>query len=197
LLETLGVYRSAVSLGRARAERFIEQGYFDRFGSVITDHYPTLLSLQNSRGEVLAALGVRNAAHERLFLERYFDEPIERVIAVATGVVPVRAQILEIGNMASIGRSASARLIAGSAMYLEASRCRYAVVTATDELRKMLGSFGFAWDMLGPARPDRLPDRGRSWGRYYEQNPEILVGEILQAPDRMRSHARTITIEGV
>jgi len=178
-------------------ERFIERCYFDRFGSVISDHYPTLLSLQDAQGEILAALGVRNAGDERLFLECYFDEPIERVVALITSAAPSRAEILEIGNMASTGRSASARLIAASAKYLEASRCRYAVVTATDELRKMFGSFGFDWDVLGTARADRLPDRGLSWGRYYEQSPEILVGEILQAPARMRSYTSAIKIEVV
>jgi hypothetical protein len=45
-----------------------------------------------------------------LFLELYFDEPIECVISHATGARPARAEILEIGNMASIGRTASARL---------------------------------------------------------------------------------------
>jgi hypothetical protein len=194
-MDSLHVYSREASLGRAHLEAFIERRYFKRFGSIIADHYPTLLGLQNTRGDVLAALGVRGAGHEQLFLERYFDDPIERVIAQAVGLGPSRVEILEIGNMASIGRSASARLIAASAMYLEASRCRYAVVTATDELRKMLGSFGFAWHKLAVARADRLPDRGRSWGRYYEQNPEILVGEIRQAPGRLRSHARAIRME--
>ncbi len=184
-----------VTLGRARVESFIERGYFDRFGSVVADHYPTLLSLENRRGDVLAALGIRNAANERLFLERYFDEPIELVLSQAIGTALARPQILEVGNFASIGRGASARLIAAAATYLKSCRCRYAVATATEELRNLLGSFGFAWHRLGTARAERLSDQGRSWGRYYEQNPEILVGEILQAPERMRSYARAISIE--
>ena len=194
-LESLHVFSRDVTLGRARVESFIERGYFDRFGSVVADHYPTLLSLENRRGDVLAALGIRNAANERLFLERYFDEPIELVLSQAIGTGLARAQILEVGNFASIGRGASARLIAASATYLKSCRCRYAVATATEELRNLLGSFGFAWHRLGTARAERLSDQGRSWGRYYEQNPEILVGEILQAPDRMRSYARAISIE--
>jgi len=59
----------------------------------------------------------------------------------------------------------------------------------------MLGSFGLAWRALGAARADRLPDHGRSWGTYYEQNPEILVGEIRQSSGRMRSYVRATKIE--
>ncbi len=194
-IDALHVHPRDSSLGRARLERFIEASYFERFGSVIAGHYPTLLGLQNTRGDVLAALGLRIAGEERLFLERYFDEPIERVIAQFAGLAPSRTEILEIGNMASIGRRASARLIAASAMYLQASRCRFAVVTATDELRTMLGAFGFTWERLAAAQADRLPDRGRSWGRYYKQNPEILIGEIRQAPDRLQSYTRAIRME--
>jgi hypothetical protein len=180
---------------RARVERFIERQYLARFGSLIVEHYPILLSLQSDEANVLATIGLRDASREPLFLERYFDEPIESMIAHATGVRPARGDILEIGNMASVGRIASARLIAAASSYLSTCRCRYAVVTATEELRRMLGSFGLAWRALGDARADRLPDHGRSWGTYYEQNPEILVGEIRQSSGRMRSYVRATKIE--
>lgn len=197
--ESEGLFVRSRSEGaeRARVERFIEQGYRDRFGSRIADHYPSILSLEHARGAVLAAVGIRNAGDETLFLERYFNEPIERAISRITGDEPLRAQILEIGNLAAVGRSATARLIAAAAAHLEASHCQYAVVTATDELRKLLRSFGFVWHTLADARADRLADRGRSWGRYYERNPKILAGKIKQAPDRMRYHARGSKLEPV
>jgi Thermostable hemolysin len=172
---------------RIGAERFIEKRFFDGFGSIIRDHYPTLLSLKNADGNVAAALGIRDASREQLFLEHYFDEPIEKVIAQAMGITPWRWEILEIGNMASSGRSASARLIVASSFYLRSYPYRYAVVTATRVLRQMLDSFGFAWRALGPARAERLPDLGRSWGSYYAQNPQILIGEIQQSSDRLPS----------
>jgi len=196
-LESLRVLPSNATVQRARVERFIERSFRDRFGSLIVHHYPTLLSLQSDDGNVLATIGLRGASLEPLFLERYFDEPIERVISQATGVAIPRTDILEIGNMASIGRTASARLIAASASYLSTCQCRYAVVTATEELRRMLGSFGFAWRALGAARADRLVDHGRSWGSYYEQDPEILVGEIRQTSQRMQSYVRAAKIEVV
>jgi len=180
---------------RARAERFIEHQYLTRFGAVITDHFPTLFSLEDDQGCVLAGLGIRNAAQEPLFLEHYFDEPIERVISRLIGVSPSRADILEIGNLASIGRTASARLIAASSLHLEAGRCRYAVITATAELRRMLGSFGYTWRRLGPAQPWRLPGFGRSWGHYYEQSPQIVVGEVRQRSERMQSYASRIEMK--
>lgn len=192
---SLHVHPRVPTVQRARVERFIERQYFARFGSLIVEHYPTLLSLQTNEGNVLATIGLRDASREPLFLERYFDEPIERMISHTTGARPPRADILEIGNMASIGRMASARLIAASSSYLATCHCRYAVVTATQDLRRMLGSFGLAWRGLGSARADRLPDHGRSWGTYYEQNPEILVGEIRQSSGRIRSCVRATKVE--
>jgi thermostable hemolysin len=190
--ERLRILTRDSTVERARVERFIERRFLDRFGALIADHYPTLLSLQSDEGEVVAAIGLRSASSEELFLEKYFDEPIERVILEVTNVVVPRSDILEIGNMASIGRAATARLIAASVSYLSNCRYRYAVATATEELRRMLVAFGFASRGLGAARADRLPDHGRSWGSYYEQNPEILMGEIRQVSDRVRPHARAV-----
>jgi hypothetical protein len=194
-LEGFFVRPRAAAFERARVERFIERGYLDRFGALITDHYPSILSLENTRGKVLAAVGIRGAGEEALFLEHYLDEPIEHAIARVTGDAPLRTQILEIGNLASVGRGATTRLIAAAAGHLDASGCRYAVVTATDELRKLLRSFGLTWHTLADARADRLADRGRSWGRYYERNPQILAGEIKQSPDRMQFYSPVAKME--
>ena len=193
--ETLHVLPRPAASSRMLVERFIEDRFLDRFGSVVSEHYPILLSLQNEAGAVLATLGLRGAAGESLFLEHYFDEPIERVIWQALGVRPARADILEIGSLASVGRGASARLVAATALYLASCPYRYAVVTATEELRRMLDSFDFAWRALGPARADRLPDFGRSWGHYYEQAPMILMGEIRQGSKRVQPLAQRIRIQ--
>jgi hypothetical protein len=193
-LEGFFVRSRGTALERAQVERFIERGYLDRFDALVNDHYPSILGLENTRGEVLAAVGIRGAGEEALFLERYLDEPVEHAIARATGEAPLRNQILEIGNLASVGRGATARLIAAAAGYLDASGCSYAVVTATDELRELLRSFGLTWHTLADACPDRLADRGRSWGRYYERNPKILAGKIKQSPDRMRLYSRNMEV---
>ena len=116
--ETLHVLPRTAASPRMPVERFIEDQFLDRFGSVISEHYPTLLSLQNEAGGVLATLGLRSAAGEPLFLEHYFDEPIEHVIGQTLGVLPARTDILEIGSLASVGRGASARLVAAAAVYL-------------------------------------------------------------------------------
>jgi hypothetical protein len=196
-LEGFFVRSRGATLERARVEQFIERSYLDRFEALITDHYPSILSLENTREQVLAAVGIRDAGEEALFLERYLDEPIEHAIERVTGHTPLRTQILEIGNLASVGRGATARLIAAASGYLNASRCRYAVVTATDELRKLLRSFGLTWHTLADAHADRLADRGRSWGHYYERNPQILAAEIKQSPERMQFYSRVLKMEFV
>lgn len=182
------------STRRRRVERFIEDEYRQRFGSVIVSHYPTLMSLQTQDHSILAALGIRQAVADRLFLEQYFDVPIERLLSHTIGKAVRRDDIVEIGNLASSGKVSTARLIVSAALYLSASGSRYAVATATDKLQGMLTSFGFEWFALNLARPDRLPDRGRSWGNYYRCRPQVIMGAVGQTAQRLRKYQLKIEL---
>jgi hypothetical protein len=173
-------------LRRARVERFIETAYRRQFDSAITAHYPTLISLHASDETICAALGVRRAADDRLFLENYFEEPIEHMVSAATGKVVDRQAIVEIGNLASVGRRSTLRLIAAAAVHMRSFRGHFVVATATEQLRHALTAFGFAWVALAPARAERLLDAGRSWGRYYAHDPQIIVGVLHQTLGRFR-----------
>jgi Thermostable hemolysin len=176
---------TTANTGRRGVERFIEKAYRDRFASVIGAHYPDLMCLYGRSGELHAALGLRHAVDHRLFLEQYFDRPIESLVSVATDEAVDRGAIIEIGNLASRGPASTVRLIIAAAAYLQTLEVRFAVVTATREMRGMLDAFGFAWRLIGPARSDLLPDGGRAWGRYYQYDPQVVVGEIGPAVARL------------
>jgi Thermostable hemolysin len=175
-------------VSRRRVERFIEHAYYRQFGSAIVSHYPTLMSLERPEKTIIAALGIRRATCNRLFLEQYFEQSIEHLVSEAVGKTVDREAIIEIGNLASRGRMSTARLIVATAGQLSGCSDAYAVVTATEELRKTLTSFGFAWTSLGPARAQRLPDLGHSWGLYYQHDPQVVVGVVGQALGRMREY---------
>jgi Thermostable hemolysin len=179
---------------RCCVERFIENAYLDQFGAVILNHYPTLLSLETRNRSVVATLGLREAADSRLFLERYFEQPVEQLVSAAAGQIVKRTAIVEIGNLASRRRISTARLVVGVAAYLGAVKGKFAVITATEKLRQTLTSFGFSWCSLGPAQAERLPDRGRSWGEYFRHDPHILVGAIEPVVGRMRGYLPQIVV---
>jgi Thermostable hemolysin len=164
--------------GRERAQRFIEETYCSAYGSIITNHYPAIVSVLDDGGNILGAVGFRDAACETLFLEQYLSERIEQAVAGHLQETVSRDAIVEIGNLVSSGRGASALLFTALASYLATSGYRYAVVTATTQLRRRFERMGFETHVLGAADPTVLADNGTSWGAYYKCGPKVLVGAI-------------------
>ncbi len=168
---------------RRLIEAFIEDVYRRSHDASITTHYPTLLSLHGAGGDVLAAVGLRSAARDRLFLEQYLQSPVEDAIAAATGRPIGRAEIAEIGSLASLGNGASVFLVIAAATFLDTRRFSYAVVTANDAMRRIICTFGFDHTVLGAARGEALADGGRNWGSYYGCGPQMLAGPVGPACD--------------
>jgi hypothetical protein len=163
---------------RAEVEHFIETVYASRYGSVITRHYPWLMSVRDERGNIAAAVGLRVASDEPLFLEHYLSTPIETALRDATQRAVQREEIVEIGSLASAGQGASIFLFVALAAYLRQRGFVYAVVTATKTLRRSFALFGLEPLELAIADAGLLPDKGQSWGSYYDRDPKVLAGAI-------------------
>ncbi|WP_236634218.1 thermostable hemolysin [Caulobacter sp. X] len=166
---------------RKRVEAYIESTYAEAYNGTIRAHYPTLMSVQDGHGEIHAAVGFRLAGDEPLFLERYLDDPIEQALSSATGAAVQRADVAEIGNLASRSAGASLFLFMALARHLDQGGCDYAVATATRQLRRTFGRVGFLTRRLTTADPARLGEEARDWGGYYERDPEVLAGAIAPA----------------
>lgn len=166
---------------RRRVERFIEDTYAEAYGSRIQAHYPTLMSVQDEAGVIYAVVGFRHASEERLFLEQYLDAPAEVVLGQAIGAPVERAHVVEIGGLASSGQGATVFLFAAMARHLEREGLRFAVATATGELRRIFSRAGLGALQLARADPRRLDDGGGAWGAYYQTDPVVLAGCIAGA----------------
>ena len=165
---------------RAQVEAFISSRFLAVHQARITQFMPQLFAVFNNRGEVLAALGIRSA-DSPLFLEYYLDQPIEQVLQqhdIAHNQSVSREQIVEIGNLASIDRSASARLFRFLASYLMRHGFQWASFTGCARLRAMFTHAGIETVALGTALQQKLPAHLRHWGRYYQDNPCILAGRV-------------------
>ena len=173
---------------RDRVQRFIEETYARCYGSVISRHYPMLMSVEDGDGRIVAAVGLRAAAEETLFLEQYLSEPVELSLCKATGARVERETIFEIGNLAASGKGASVFLFVTLAAYLRQREGVYAVVTATDVLRNVFDFLRFNPLELGKADPHVLPDDGISWGNYYERDPKVLAGAIAPCFARLERY---------
>ncbi|HRJ66423.1 MAG TPA: thermostable hemolysin [Alphaproteobacteria bacterium] len=163
---------------RARVEDFIRGIYHKSYGADIAVRYPTLMSVRNAEGEVLAAAGFRMAREEPLFLEQYTRAPIETVMGRSLRVDIPRDEIAEIGNLASSGKGASVFLFAAIACYLLAHGARYAAVTGTDQLHRRFEMMGLQPSVLCDAQRSLLDSEQKSWGTYYDTQPRVLAGSL-------------------
>lgn len=169
---------------RTRVERFIARRFHDVHGAHISTFMPTLLALTGEDGEIRAALGVRDAGLEALFLEHYLDRPVESVLAEKSAMLPTsRSRIAEIGNLASVDRRASRRLFGILSHYLAAGHFEWAVFTGCGSLRQMFRSLGVETLELGRALQSRLPVDQQTWGGYYEDNPQVIAGRVSRGLD--------------
>ena len=176
---------------RKKVETFIARQFREVHGAHISVFMPQLLALFDDQGAVRAAVGIRDAGVERLFLEYYLDTSVEQAIADKArpaGTVAVRERIVEIGNLASIDRCASRALFKLLARRLSSKDFQWAVFTGCSSLHRMFAILGIETVGLGRALQLRLPADQQTWGGYYEDNPQVVAGRVgpgLRAFDGM------------
>lgn len=167
-------------------ENFIAKRFSESYGAKLQHFLPFLLASVNAN-HVNAALGIQPAASKPLFLEQYLDKPIELLVPKKAGAI-YREEIAEIGNLAASFHAGSPLLFIIVAAILDAADFRYVVFTATSQIRRLLEKLQLATDVIGLADPRRLPDKGQSWGRYYQHQPTILGGSLSHAVNHLRQH---------
>lgn len=162
---------------RAGTERFIAGVYRQHFGARL-NHFMPVLASHVVDGRPRAAAGYRSAV-EPLFLERYLPQPVERMLAAAAGQAVAREQIVEIGQFASQCAGEGRRLMLSLARHLVDAGFRWAVITATAELRRLLRHQRLAAAPLAPAPRRCIGDEASLWGSYYRHAPKVLAGDLL------------------
>jgi hypothetical protein len=166
---------------RPQVERFIAQRFFEMHGARISSFMPLLVALFAEDGRILAAVGIRNAAADALFLEHYLDTSVEQAISSNAGRamgIPPRNRIVEVGNLASIHRRASRKLFKMLSGMLHAENFEWAVFTGCSSLHRMFKILGIETVCLGRALQSRLPVDQQTWGGYYEDSPRVVAGKV-------------------
>lgn len=155
--------------------RFIAAVFRKAYDASVMVSYPTLVAICGQSG-VQAALGLRSAADEALFLERYLETPAEHAIAGRTGLVLPRSAIAEAGNLASVRLAALRDLMFVLSCLLRQQGHRYILFTGTDSLKRYLEALGLKPVVYADADPARLGGEAASWGRYYDTCPRVMGG---------------------
>lgn len=171
---------------RACYQAFIQQRFAAHHGARVRHFMPCLLGLEDASGQLLGVVGLRSAGHAPLFLERYLSQSIETLIASRhPRHAPSRGQIIEVGNLAA-GTPGTARLlIVALTDLLVAMGFRWVAFTGTPGLLNSFQRLGLTPLPLAPATPASMGDELADWGRYYEQQPQVMAGDIYAGHQRL------------
>lgn len=161
---------------RTAVERFIGRVYRQHFAATLVHFMPVLVS-RRIDGSTCAAAGYRDA-REPLFLERYLLQPVERALAAA-GQQVAREEIVEVGHFASQCAGAGRRLMLELTRHLVDSGFRWAVITATADLRRLFRHQGLTALPLAAAQRRCVGDEAPLWGSYYRHAPKVVAGDLL------------------
>jgi hypothetical protein len=170
---------------RAEIEDFIHQVFYQHYQADIHHYMPELLALRNDNGQLTAALGIRPALENRLFLENYLEQPVEQCMAQ---VMPMfegeirRDQVIEVGNLAASSAGGSRWLIIALTAYLQGAGYDWVTFTALPSLRNAFKKMGLKVIALGEARKSDLDAHEQSlWGNYYDDNPQVVTVNVHHA----------------
>lgn len=175
--------------GRPEVEAFIAGVFAERFGAQLDRFATTLVSLREG-GRIVAAAAWRSADEGPLFLERYLPQPVEALLGSATGRVPGRSRIVEVGSLAARQPGQGRRLILLMGPHLADQGFQWVVGTLTEELRRLFLRIGVAPLSLGAADPSALGEEAARWGRYYEHRPVVLAGHLPSALRQLQQFQR-------
>ncbi|AUN95188.1 thermostable hemolysin [Pseudazoarcus pumilus] len=168
---------------RRAAEAFIAHRFAVRHGARVRRFMPELFGLCEACGRLHAAVGLRVAGDDALFLERYLDQPVEAGIERACGLRPARSRIVEVGNLAACEQANARLLIVALTHFLIVEGFEWVVFTATAELANSFGRLSLAPHVLGAADAARMGDERDDWGSYYDGRPQVMAGSVRAGYD--------------
>lgn len=168
---------------------FVADRYAEQHGAKPCMDYGHWHVIHARAEQPMAALAVRRAADETLFLETYLGVSIEAAVSEAFGSPVERNAIVEIGCLAAAPTPAMLKLWGKAAISLSEQH-RIAVATLTLPLRKMFARVGLPFIELAKADPALLRGAARdNWGRYYETQPIVCAGDIVEGSAALQAFA--------
>lgn len=174
---------------REEVQAFIASVFHCRYGAQLRHYMPQLLAYRDGHDRLLAAVGLRHADAQPLFLEQYLDAPVQQVLASRLGLRAERGQIVEIGQFAALDAGAARGLIVQLTGLLHAAGIDWVLFVATAQLRNAFARLRLAPMQVCAAQAQRLGAHARDWGSYYQTRPQVMCGNVVEAMARLRASA--------
>lgn len=162
---------------RLLLEQFIADTFLEHYDARIEAFCKHLLGVRNTQGSLCAAIGYNLAEQGPLFLEQYLDAPIEDVVESRLGLRIQRHDLVEVGNLSAKETGGARMLIRLMTSHLHQCGRQWVAFTATKSLLNSFNRLGLPTIALAKATSDRVQDP-EAWGSYYEQSPQVVIGEI-------------------
>lgn len=172
-----GIGSSSPAL-RQSLEAFIARRFAEAYGAEVEHFCRELVGLRYPDGAWRAGVGYTPAGSQRLHLEHYLDASVEEVIARAVAGPVLRDAVVEVGNLAAASAGAAREIVVAMESHLQQRGYAWVVFTATRELRNTFARLRMSPIVVARADPARLPCGGSRWGRYYDNDPMVVVGAL-------------------
>lgn len=180
-------YPTRRNVDRHDVERFIHKVFMRAYDADLNTFLPRLMSLRDNRNRIIAALGMREASDDQLFLETYLDSPIEKLLTDLSHTQVTRDRIIEVGNLASVHRGGLRKLIVALTSYLRGAGSEWVVFTAVPAVRNAFSALGLPLHTIATANKSCLEKQEQdNWGSYYDMGPVVVAGRVDDGYRRLR-----------
>ena len=166
---------------RAAIEQFVRTGFARAYDARISSFMPTLFGLHDASGQLVAAAGCRPAADQTLFLEQYFDAPVEQLVQHHIDPTLQRRDIVEVGNLVGETAGATRVLIGAIGRWLGHAGYRAVACNVTNTVANAFRKHGIPLAPLVAADKTRLGAAAADWGRYYDQPCTVMAALVPEA----------------
>ncbi|AKJ41691.1 thermostable hemolysin [Pragia fontium] len=166
-------------------QRYIQTEYNRAFDATIPHFLPYLLGMFRADGALVGAFGLNLASINSLYLEHYLDDTIENSISHKIGKRVLRSNIVEIGNFACAGPGNARIMFAAICRLLYENHINYVVFTGTSKLRNVFHRLNLEPLELVPALAECVGEDALAWGKYYQNHPYVMVGDLNQGRDTL------------
>lgn len=177
----------AQQAGRAVLDRYVHTVFKRAYGAELRTFYPQVLAFTDD-SRICGVAGYRDGMTRPLFAEQYLDTAADALIAMHLRQGVQRRQLVEVGNLALTEAGEARWLIAAMTAFLHAAGYRWVVFTAVPALFNAFQRLGLRPIRLATPDPQRLPDGGRQWGRYYAARPVVCAGDITAGYQKLTGH---------
>lgn len=178
---------------RPELERFVYNSFKLNYAAQVKHFMPLLVSLRNTKGELIAVCGFRNAGLERLFLEAYLDGPIDAVLSSMSGHKVAREDVVEVGNFASFPPGMSRHMIPLLAAYIRAIGAKWMVFTAIPKISNAWKRLGVDLIRVSKASKERLArDCREEWGSYYDACPYVVAVNVPECYSLLHDNLKLV-----